>query len=169
MLLTKTPRTKFVTVLGICALATATISTLHACNTIQEKTPAKTAAPKAVLGQPFTVALQQSVSIPAQKLKLTFERVTDDSRCPAGVECYWSGQATVVVRLEKVGRKAETATLTVQGSNYISDKSIAKMGGYWVKLSQVSPEKGPPEAPGAIQKITLTVQNKAFPAPKNGR
>ncbi|HIK15430.1 MAG TPA: hypothetical protein IGS53_09135 [Leptolyngbyaceae cyanobacterium M33_DOE_097] len=34
-------------------------------------------------------------------LKVRFLNVSNDSRCPIGVQCPWAGQATVVIRVEK--------------------------------------------------------------------
>ncbi len=131
--------------------------------------PPKPTVTIVVLGQPFEVEIGKSTAIPSEKLDVSFERVTEDSRCPKDMDCYWAGQISVVVGLKKAGKKLGTALLTVQGSRYVTPKSIGKIGPYWVKLTEVSPEKGPQNAPGTAKLITLVVQNKPFAAPKNGK
>lgn len=155
--------------MGICLLGIATISTLRACNTANANEKAQ-ATTKIVLGQPFELGLRKSATVPAQHLKVTFERVVEDSRCPSDVDCFWAGQATVAVRLESSGRRVKTlgtANLTVQGSGSVMPKSVRKIGPYWVKLVEVAPEKGPQNAPGTVERITLLVQDKPIAAPKS--
>jgi hypothetical protein len=48
----------------------------------------------ASLGQEFTLAVGQTASISNEQLKIKFVQVIGDSRCPAGVECFWQGEAT---------------------------------------------------------------------------
>ncbi len=160
--------TKAATVLILVASAVALCWTLRAGDVAHANEP-KTAKPGAVLGQPFEVGIGKSTAIPAQKLAVSFERVTEDSRCPKDVECFWAGQISVVVGLKKANKKLGTAKLTVQGSRYVTPKSIGKIGGYRVKIIEVAPEKGPQNAPGTAQRVTLIVQNKPFAAPKNGK
>ena len=51
----------------------------------------------------------RSAVISDEKLTVTFERVTEDSRCPTGVQCVWAGDA--VVRLAVTGPKGEPGTV----------------------------------------------------------
>lgn len=164
MSLIRTPRTKSVLVLGAFLMATATIAIAG------QKAAPEVAGQKAILGQPFQIAAHKSVLISSEKLKLTFERVVEDSRCPQGVDCIWAGQATVTLRVEKTGGKvgkAESVNLTIQGSRYPTENSVRKVGKYWIKLVEVAPEKGPPQSPGTIERITLQVQKKPIATPKN--
>lgn len=159
---------KVATVLILLASGVALYWNLRAGKVADAGEP-KTVKPCGVLGQPFEVAIDKSTAIPAQKLDVSFERVTEDSRCPKDVNCVWSGQIGVEIGLKKATKKLGTANLTVQGSRYITPKSIGKIGGYWIKLIEVAPERGPQNAPGTEQRVTLIVQSKPFAAPKNGK
>ena len=164
---------KWLVGLTLLTLAALALLKVRARNIAQAspQTPTKIAAPlstEVVLGKPFFVALQKSTTLP-DELKVTFVRVVEDSRCPQDVDCVWSGQATVLVRLEKAGRKLGDVELTVQGSNYVSEMSIREIKPYWIKLIEVAPERGSHNSPGAIQRINLLVQNKPIPNPKNGK
>ena len=46
---------------------------------------------KAELGQEFSLAIGQSAMITGENMEITFEEVTEDSRCPKGVECVQEG------------------------------------------------------------------------------
>ena len=130
--------------------------------------PAKPTKTVAVLGQAFEVEIGKSTRIPAQKLDVEFERVTEDSRCPKDMDCYWAGQIGVVIGLKKAGKKLGTALLTVQGSRYVTPESIGKIGPYWIKFVEAAPEKGVQNDPTTARRVTLVVQSKPFAAPKNG-
>jgi hypothetical protein len=42
---------------------------------------------------------------------ITFERVVDDSRCPADVLCVWSGMVVVALRIEPAGGETQTVEM----------------------------------------------------------
>lgn len=46
----------------------------------------------------FILAPSQSVTI-APATTLTFERIVNDSRCPAGVQCVWAGEVRIALAL----------------------------------------------------------------------
>lgn len=49
-------------------------------------------------GEEFTLALEQgNVAIEGTPYLLTFTRVFEDSRCPAGVTCIWEGNARISI------------------------------------------------------------------------
>lgn len=50
-----------------------------------------------ILGEPFTVRIGQTAVLAAEELRLTFESVVEDTRCPTNVECEWSGEARPLV------------------------------------------------------------------------
>jgi hypothetical protein len=49
---------------------------------------------KASLGQEFTLPVGQTAALDSDKLKIKFDSVIGDSRCPTGVTCVWAGEAT---------------------------------------------------------------------------
>ncbi len=40
---------------------------------------------------------------PGENLRLRFDDVLEDSRCPKGVECFWTGQARIAIRVLQAG------------------------------------------------------------------
>jgi hypothetical protein len=52
-----------------------------------------------------------SLHIPATNLVVTFEAVVEDSRCPAGTQCVWEGDAAVRIRIDAPQRRAVKYTL----------------------------------------------------------
>jgi hypothetical protein len=61
------------------------------------------------LERPFEVKPAEVVTI--EGLRITFEGVSEDSRCPTGVQCAWAGDATAAFILEKPPAVSEHRTL----------------------------------------------------------
>ena len=53
--------------------------------------------PRVELGQEFTLKPGQSASLPDDALRVRFDSVSNDSRCPRGVTCIWEGDAVVSI------------------------------------------------------------------------
>jgi hypothetical protein len=63
--------------------------------------------PSVALGQEFTLGPGQSVSLAEGALSVRFERVTEDSRCPQGVNCVWEGDAVVAIVASRAGASGQ--------------------------------------------------------------
>ena len=88
----------------------------------------------AALDQEFEIRVGQWVTIEGERLRVTFSRVAEDSRCPEGVQCVWAGNAKVVLKLSKARRRASTMSL-----NTGTDPKQAAYRGYEVKLVKLDP------------------------------
>lgn len=53
------------------------------------------------LEEPFKLKIGHSAFFQEEGLRITFVNVTRDSRCPAGVECFWAGEVGVLLKAEK--------------------------------------------------------------------
>lgn len=62
------------------------------------------AAQTRAFDQPFTLAPGDSVVVGAEHVRVAFDRVTADSRCPRDVQCIWAGEATVLARIAPNGQ-----------------------------------------------------------------
>ena len=69
-------------------------------------------------------------------VRLTFERVSEDSRCPTDVTCIWEGDAVVVLKV-KVEAEEATREVHTQGGEPRSRKAPA--GDYVVTLVRLDP------------------------------
>ena len=76
-------------------------------------TSQQTGAPEPSLGRPFDVKAAEVATI--QGLLITFEGVSEDSRCPRGAQCVWAGDAAASFTLEKPPAAAEQRTLHTSG------------------------------------------------------
>lgn len=133
------------------AVAQATLppqATVPATNVVIEPTtppqptgvPATpTAATAAQVGQPFQLAMGQAVQVAGTDLTLTFADVTEDSRCPRGVDCAWAGQVIVVLDAAQGSQTSSPVTLTLRGSGRQVAESSAQIGDYTVQIVDVEP------------------------------
>jgi hypothetical protein len=89
-----------------------------------------------VLNQSFTLAQGTKACLSSENVCLTFEKVTNDSRCPSTAICFWEGVAEVNFLLQ-INQASYPFTLhTLKKLQYRKDTVIQ---GYTVKLEQLSP------------------------------
>jgi hypothetical protein len=66
-------------------------------------------------GEPFEVKVNETSRLADENLSVRLDGVTNDSRCPIGVQCIWSGDAVVELTVEKPPAAADTLTLHTSG------------------------------------------------------
>jgi len=78
--------------------------------------------------------------IAGNDLKLCFDAVVSDSRCPANAICIWQGAATATFSFTKNGdtHRFDLSTITMK-PNYTKDTIIA---GYKIEFTNLSPYPG---------------------------
>jgi hypothetical protein len=86
------------------------------------------------LGEPFPLRVGQSAEVMGTPLRLRFEAVPEDSRCPADAVCVWQGNARVSLHVEIDGEEPEPLLL-----NTGIDPRTARADGYVVALESVQP------------------------------
>ena len=50
-------------------------------------------------GEEFSLSIGQSAALKGQALRITFEDVIEDSRCPSDVTCIWAGRVSCIIKL----------------------------------------------------------------------
>lgn len=130
--------------------------------------PVSVAAPQ--LDEPFVLAHGASATLTGDEVAITFEKLVEDSRCPADVMCAWSGMVTVALRIEAAGSKAQAVEL----GGYTDDEGLlrpqntgldtassAEVGGYTVELLAVTPYPARNDAPPAEAEYQVQLVVKA--------
>lgn len=128
------------------------------------------------LGQPFSLSLGQMARLPDHALALTFEQVTEDSRCPTDVMCAWSGAVKVQMVAEMPSQAAQTLILgggtDVEGNVYPKEAGPAGpssvwLQGYSIELTRVTPYpiKASETVPLSDYRLTLLVTAAKEPGP----
>jgi len=68
----------------------------------------------AVLNEELCLSIGQHASVTGEDLAVSFEEVTEDSRCPSDVTCVWAGRVSCVLELTHA-RSFDRITLTEPG------------------------------------------------------
>lgn len=103
----------------------------------------------------LTLAPGQSVTLgEVDPLRVTFQRVVGDSRCPVGVQCVWAGEAEVELRVARAG--ADTV-VTLHG---VREPRRVEYGGHVILLAGVTPEPLQGGVDPAAYRATLVVDRK---------
>jgi hypothetical protein len=100
----------------------------------------------------------QVTAVASTPLRVGFERVAADSRCPADALCIQSGDALVVLRVSVDGRDGAEINLRTRGGT-TGDSLTAVVAGYALSIGglQPYPISTSPIAPGDYR-VTLVVE-----------
>src|SRR5262245_7398464 len=88
----------------------------------------------APLGSPFEIAAGDVVRIDGTELRLHFDHVTADSRCPRDVTCVTAGEAVVAIEAATTGKERETLELHLPGGAAPPTGGGATFGGYQIRI-----------------------------------
>jgi hypothetical protein len=114
------------------------------------------------LNQAFSLRGGQEAATSDGTLRIRFDDVLEDSRCPTEVECFWTGQARIAILVEPPGRErtmAEFNTNPAPGQNVMK----VRVGEYTVQLWSLDPYPRTPDEsrPLADYTASLLVQKAA--------
>ena len=93
---------------------------------------AQGAAPEREPGRSFEMKPGETVTV--QGVRITFERVTEDSRCPTGAQCVWAGDAAAAFGLEN---PPDATRLTLHTNGRFQQQG--EFDGLVVRLEDIKP------------------------------
>src|SRR4029078_13648981 len=119
-------------------------------------TPADAPETSVALDQPFELAMGGTVTVVDSGTQLTFRAVTEDSRCPARVNCIWAGQAVIELDAQSPTEPPETFTLST-----CCGATEDVYAGQRVVLQDMGPAAPPPgnPIPPADYRATLLISS----------
>jgi hypothetical protein len=91
------------------------------------------------LGQPFALKIGQGVAIQGTDLRLEFRAIAEDSRCPADVNCVWSGRAVATLAATQATQPA--AMLTIATCCPFDQANRVQHAGHELRLLRVLPAR----------------------------
>ena len=89
------------------------------------------------------IKVGQEKEVEGGDLRIAFERVAEDSRCPQGVQCVWQGNARV--RLVAIDRKGECVEFDL---NTGVEPFEHQFGVYTIRLAKLAPYPSADRKPG---------------------
>ena len=72
-------------------------------------------------GAEFNLALGQAAALSGTGYRITFDRVTEDSRCPIDVVCVWAGDAKIQLTIARSTAPADVRILGLSPPNGETD------------------------------------------------
>jgi len=110
------------------------------------------------LNQVFTLKGGQEATINGENLRLRFDKVLEDSRCPKSVECFWTGQARVAILVEPNGRGETTLEFNTNPAPDQNNQT-ARLDEYTITMQSLEPYPETPDESLALEDYgaTLTV------------
>src|SRR6185312_1409587 len=111
------------------------------------------------LGQEFVLGGGQEAVFSRNDLSVRFSELLEDSRCPTEVECFWTGQARVAVKLQPTGSPSTTAYFNTNPAPGENLQSV-RAGDYSIELVKLEPYPRTPDDPISFSdyRATLLVQ-----------
>lgn len=110
----------------------------------------------AVVAQPgatFSLPVGRTAVVSGHSARITFNRVTDDSRCPIDVVCVWAGDAPIELTISRDG-SSETRTLSLIAPNneiVVGDVRIRLVG-----LTPAPKQAEPPATRAYVAQLVVT-------------
>lgn len=117
---------------------------------------------QAAVGVPFALRLEETLTIGTDGLKLRFDRVLEESRCPVNVTCIWAGRTRIQLTVTKDGEGLGLVELTLGAGS--EDESSKTMGGYRIEILALDPYPGTDASSStedaAVPTVTLLVSTR---------
>ncbi len=88
---------------------TAILILASLCGTLAMAAGGRPAAPRLEPGAAVTLGVGEEAASRDGRVAVTFVAVSEDSRCPEGVQCIWAGNARVLLRIREDGNTREAA------------------------------------------------------------
>ena len=68
-------------------------------------------------GVAFSLALGKTAAVKGNDVRITFNRVNEDSRCPVDVQCVWAGDAKIELTISRNSSPVETKVISITPPN----------------------------------------------------
>ena len=83
---------------------------LGACATVETAVVAEP-------GVEFALPLGQTATLNASGVRIAFNRVNEDSRCPVDVQCVWAGEAKIQLTVSRPGSPDDVKVISITPPN----------------------------------------------------
>lgn len=103
-------------------------------------------SPPFVLQQPFVLGGGEQADLLGGGLTVRFAEVLEDSRCPAQVECFWTGQARITIVAQPGGLAPSRVEFNTNPAPRMTVTS-ARAGDYEITLQALDPYPQSPQQP----------------------
>jgi hypothetical protein len=103
-------------------------------------------------GAEFNLAIGRSATISGTDYRITFNRVTEDSRCPVDVQCVWAGDAKIELTISRPNVPGDTRIISLTPPN-----SEATAGNVKIRFVSLAPTPRQSEPPATRKYVARLV------------
>ena len=89
---------------------TFAVAALGACATVETAVVAEP-------GVEFELPLGKTAVLNSSGVRITFQQVKEDSRCPLDVQCVWAGEAKIELTVSRPGSPDDVKTISITPPN----------------------------------------------------
>lgn len=127
----------FAVLLVIAAPACATIDTAVVANP----------------GAEFSLSMGKTATVTGTPYRITFNRVTEDSRCPVDVTCVWAGDAKIELTIARTSAPADVRVISLTPPN--SEVTVGDLRIRFVSLAPAARQSEPPASRAYIAQLVV--------------
>jgi hypothetical protein len=105
-------------------------------------------------GVAFSLPLGKTATVNGTSVRITFNRVADDSRCPLDVQCVWAGDAKIELTVAGQGGRADPKVISITPPN-----NEAASGNLRIRLVGLAPaprQSEPPASRAYVAQLIVT-------------
>ena len=126
--------------------ATALLVTVASCATVDTAVVANP-------GAEFNLAVGKSATISGTGYRITFNRVTEDSRCPVDVQCVWAGDAKIELTISRASVPGDTRVISLTPPN--SETTAGDVKIRFVSLAPAPRQSEPPASRAYVARLMV--------------
>ena len=93
-------------------------------------------------GAEFSLSLGKTAAITGTPYRITFNKVTEDSRCPVDVTCVWAGDAKIELTIARTSAPADVRVVSLTPPN--SEVTVGDLRIRFVSLAPAARQSEPP-------------------------
>jgi hypothetical protein len=127
-------------------LATSLILAVASCATVDTAVVANP-------GADFNLAVGKSATISGTDYRITFNRVTEDSRCPVDVQCVWAGDAKIELTVARNSAPDATRVISLTPPN--SETTVGNVKIRFVSLAPTPRQSEPPASRPYVARLMV--------------
>jgi hypothetical protein len=104
-------------------------------------------------GSEFNLAVGKTAALNGTDYRITFNRVTEDSRCPVDVTCVWAGDAKIELSVSRNGATTETRAVSLTPPN--SEVTVGDLRIRFVALAPTARQSDPPASRPYVARLVV--------------
>ena len=93
-------------------------------------------------GVEFSLAVGKTATLSGSDYRITFNRVTEDSRCPVEVQCVWAGDARIELTVSRSSAPGDTRAISLAAPN--NEATVGDLRIRFVSLAPTARQSEPP-------------------------